>query len=238
MLTRVAKNLLTPVRRSVHELARRHRHRELRRGLEALVADPAASLRPGGRNLARLVYGWGNEVWSAGDEYLRAVLTEALASAGAVLECGSGLTTLVLACVARRRRIEVWSLEHSSEWGERVGRELSRLNDGGLVLDVRPLRSWPEFDWYDAPRERMPSRFALVICDGPPRNTRGGRYGLVPVMRQHLGPDTVILLDDAERAGEQYVVARWMQDLRAECATLGTRKPYFRLTVREPGGGA
>ena len=234
MLTRVAKNLLAPVRRGAHELARRHRRRELRRGLASLAADPAASLRPGSRTLPRLVYGWGNEVWSAAEEYLQAVVRASLESPGAILECGSGLTTLVLACVARRRLLEVWSLEHSAEWGERVGRELSQLNDAGLMLDVRPLRSWPDFDWYDPPRHRMPSRFALVVCDGPPRTTRGGRYGLVPVMRDHLGPGTVILLDDAARADEQDVATRWKRELDADCKTIGVRKPFFRLTLREP----
>jgi hypothetical protein len=48
---------------------------------------------------------------------------------------------------------------------------------------------------------------ALMICDGPPDKTRGGRYGLVPALAQRLENECVILADDADRPSEQRVLA-------------------------------
>ncbi len=76
------------------------------------------------------------------------------------------------------------------------------------------LRDFGEFDWYAAPPEDLPKNFGLVICDGPPGGTVGGRYGLFPRMRSHLAPDCVVLLDDAGRTAEQATLARWRQEFR------------------------
>ena len=55
----------------------------------------------------------------------------------------------------------------------------------------------------------MTSGISLVICDGPPGDTRGGRYGLLPVCASHLADGCVILMDDAERMGEQAAISNW-----------------------------
>ncbi|MHC4846180.1 MAG: hypothetical protein ACYTCU_08465, partial [Planctomycetota bacterium] len=67
--------------------------------------------------------------------------------------------------------------------------------------------------------------------DGPPGDTRGGRYGLFPLMGGRLAPGCVLLLDDAEREGEQDVARRWETAWGASLEVLGTAKPYFRLTL-------
>jgi hypothetical protein len=77
----------------------------------------------------------------------------------------------------------------------------------------------------------MPDRFGLVVCDGPPSQTLGGRYGLAPVMKDRLGPGCVILLDDASREGEQEVVQRWAKELPCTVSRLGKAKPFFAVIV-------
>src|SRR5204863_9399913 len=44
----------------------------------------------------QLVYGWANEKMSASEEFLQAIFRYASESNGPILECGSGLSTLVL----------------------------------------------------------------------------------------------------------------------------------------------
>lgn len=78
-----------------------------------------------------------------------------------------------------------------------------------LYQSSSPLKDYGDFCWYDAPLESMPDSFSLVICDGPPGATKGGRYGLVPFMRDRLRSGCVILLDDAEREEERTIAARW-----------------------------
>jgi predicted O-methyltransferase YrrM len=236
-LTAALKGLLRPGARAVERGRQRHRQYQLHRSLRALRKYPSVALAPASPLLRRLVYGWGNEGWSAREEYLRAMIQEALVSPGPVLECGSGLTTLVLASIVGGRGVAVWTLEHQAEWAERVRRELSAMGDRSVTLSERPMRSAAEFDWYDPPLDAMPPRFALVVCDGPPTTTRGGRYGLAPILRDRLAPGTVILLDDAERPAEREIAARWAAELDADCEVFGTQKPFYRLVLRDPRAG-
>ena len=77
----------------------------------------------------------------------------------------------------------------------------------------------------------MPDKFGLVICDGPPGNTIGGRYGLIPVMRTRLSKGTLILLDDASRPDEQNIAERWRQELNAIAEIAGIRKPFYKIIL-------
>ena len=78
----------------------------------------------------------------------------------------------------------------------------------------------------------MPRSFSLVICDGPPSRTLGGRYGLVPVMRTRLKAGCVILLDDAEREHERQIARLWQTELGAKAEFLDGSKPLIRLVVQ------
>jgi hypothetical protein len=157
--------------------------------------------------------GWSNEGWSGDVAFLRAAWDRAT-RAHRILECGSGLSTLVLSIAGRRTGTEIWSLEHVEEWQSTINRALSRYALRGRVL-YTPLTSYGEFDWYALP-PGLPARFDLVVCDGPPEHTRGGRYGLVPACRDRLRGAT-ILLDDADRAGEQRAMDAWVRESGARC---------------------
>jgi hypothetical protein len=159
-----------------------------------------------------LVYGWGNPDWSALPEYLDAVAAAASATSGPVLECGSGLSTLVLATI-RAGNGAVCALEEDAEWAERVERALSRHR---LTADVRysPVRAYGNFDWYSVDPLALPV-VSLVVCDGPRGSTRGGRYGLLPVVGVRLSPGCRILLDDAARDDERHVLDRWAMEYHA-----------------------
>jgi hypothetical protein len=166
-----------------------------------------------------LVYGWGNESFSALPEYLDAVAAYGRSATGPVLECGSGLTTLVLAAVGA----DVWTLEHDEQWFRTVRDQLQRLGMG-VHLRLAPLRNYGQFDWYDVEPEQFPV-FSLVVCDGPPGDTRGGRYGLLSVLEDRLVGGCVVLLDDADRPGERDIVTAWGERVRS-FDLRGTAKPY------------
>ena len=216
------------VRRSL-----RYAHREwsFRRAVQAFRRDPASATDAGSHVLADLTYGWGNEGYSAGNEFLAACIASALVAKSAMLECGSGLTTIVLGIVAERRRLPLWTLEHLEEWAEPVRRRLAALRLPAVHLCAGPLTQYPEFDWYTPPLGAMPRAFDLVVCDGPPGATRGGRVGLVPVMRERLAPGAVILLDDASRSPERLIAERWARELHAHYDVVGFRRPFIRMTV-------
>ena len=208
-----------------------HRDFVFGRAMKQFLNDPGACATPGNSILIDLIYGWGNEDWSALDEYLAGCITHALVAQGATLECGSGLSTLLLGAIAQRQGRSHWALEHTPEWATRVQRYLKRYQLDAVRLCAKPLKDYGAFCWYDAPLEAMPDQFSLVICDGPPGFTKGGRYGLVPIMNERLKAGCVILLDDAGRAEECAIATRWQTELGASSERLGAIKPYIEMKV-------
>lgn len=181
--------------------------------------------------LKDLVYGWGNADWSALDEYLASCIGHALSSCGPILECGSGLSTVLVGAIAKKRNQGHWTLEHKPEWAANVQRHLDRYRIDSVVQCTRPLKDYGEFCWYDPPSKSMPDGFVLVICDGPPGTTRGGRYGLVPIMKDRLKPGCVILVDDADREPDLAIAKRWEAELGASMEIRGSRKRYIEMQI-------
>ena len=209
-----------------------HRDLVFGRAMRRFLRQPDILTQPGNKVAADLIYGWGNESWSALDEYIVGCIEQALILDGPVLECGSGLSTLLIGAIAKSRCVSHWALEHHPEWAARVQSYLDRYGIDSVALCIKPLRDYGEFSWYDPPLESMPDSFAMVICDGPPGDTKGGRYGLGSVMKPSLRAGCVILLDDAGREQEIAVAKRWQAELDAPIEVIGDAKPYIRMTVR------
>lgn len=232
IITRGIKKLAAALPIQVRRFLRAcHRDFVFWRAMRRFLRDPAASTASGNNVIADLIYGWGNEAWSALEEYSVGCLKHALASKGPILECGSGLTTIMVGVVAQKSGNTIWSLEHTQAWGERVKKYLKRYRIDSVRMCVNPLKDYGDFFWYEPPLELMPNEFSLILCDGPPGDTRGGRYGLVPIMKGRLKPGCIILLDDAARKQERAIAARWQVELRANYETLGVKKPYIRMTL-------
>ena len=214
----------------------RSAHRDLvfSRAIARFMHAPTKAVLGSHGVLNDLIYGWGNEGWSAHHEYLAACVDSALGTRGAILECGLGLSTVLLAIVAQKRGLSLWSLEHLPIWAERVQGCLVQRRIEGARIHVAPLRSYGDFAWYAAPLADMPRRFTLVACDGPPSATRGGRYGLLPVMKDRLSDDCLILVDDASRPAEQTIVQRWAEETPCQVSLHGDAKPYFEVRLDSP----
>jgi hypothetical protein len=202
--------------------------------MRRFIDDPAAAIEPDSGLLAELIAAWGNTGWSAQDEYLRLCIEHALAARGPTLECGSGLSSLLLGVAASRRGHEHWALEHLPAWGDKVSRAAARHHIEGVRLCDAPLKSYAGFVWYDVSALALPPAFSMVVCDGPPADTPGGRYGLVPVMRDALQAGCVILLDDAEREHERTIARRWQGELGATHEVIGRHKPFIRMVIEPP----
>jgi len=220
-----AKSLL-PLRtlRRVREAHRRH---VFRRAMRRFQRSPEICLQPGNSIFRDLIYGWGNDSWSASDDFLAACIRHALHVDGPILECGSGLSTILVGHIANQRGVDHWALEHSTIWAMKTQSCLDEFNIDSVSLCVKPLADYSNYSWYDPPLESMPERFALVICDGPPGNTRGGRSGLVS-MSDRLKTGSVILLDDAERE----ITESWISKLNASSEFFDCDNSYIKLQIR------
>lgn len=149
---------------------------------------------------------FGNSYWTAGDLY-REVMLDYASRAQNTLECGSGLTTLDMA----RAGVKGVALEHLPEWtGYCHGVAMATgvdLDDTFQIITT-PLVDFGKFEWYG---EGPKGPFDFVVCDGPPRTVKGGRYGLLPLMHERLTKGAYILWDDyyEEETSGMWVVDQW-----------------------------
>ena len=214
-----------PVKHAVKEALR---ERRFRRALQSITKLSDREI-PSRDLLIELQIGWGNEGFSAKYDYLEEVIKKASTTPGPILECGSGLTSILLGLIAGRRGVEIWSLEHIPEWHARLGTILQQHRIQGVHLCLAPLREYEGFSWYDPPTATLPNNFSLVVCDGPPGSTLGGRYGLLPLLSNHLSSGALILLDDANRNGETETLNRWIAEKNVRVSVRNTPTGAFAL---------
>lgn len=223
------ESFVRSLRRTQLNRFRMNRAKVLDKAVQRLV-----NRRVGGRlpmlGLTDAVYGWGNEGWSADEDYLARLMYEAEATGGSIVECGSGLSTLLLATVAEHTGVQVHSLEHNPDWRQRVVDALAAHGLTRSVVHHAPLKNYGEFDWYTVPAS-LPNDVSLVVCDGPPADTLGGRYGVLPALRSHFAQTCTILLDDAIRAPEIEILSRWELEFGAVSERHETHKGFARVAV-------
>ena len=121
---------------------------------------------------------------------------------------------------------EVFALEQDRTWAEILSHRMRRYHVKNVHVLYAPLRDYGDFSWYEVPPELADQAFGLVICDGPTRKTRGGRYGLLPIMATNLLPGCEILLDDMGRPEEQEALASWESNFPVRGRLVCEADPY------------
>jgi len=227
MSAKLKKLVPRSIKRPVKEMLLR---RQLRHAIKTIGGLPVGE-SPSRSQLTDLITGWSNEGFAANLEYLEAVADHSVKTKGPVLECGSGVTTILMGILCGKRNVNVWSLEHYDEWRERVSGVLADNGIAAAKVCSAPLVEYGEFVWYDPPLAQMPEAFSLVICDGPPGSTKGGRYGLLPVLGNRL-QDATILLDDAGRPGEAELIRRWESEAHFKTEVRGNKERGFAVMRR------
>jgi hypothetical protein len=100
-------------------------------------------------------------------------------------------------------------LEHNKVWFDYLSRIMKHLGFTHVRLIHAPLVKYSSYHWYDIREQDLSENIGLVICDGPPGSTQGGRYGLLPVMGEKLASNCVVLLDDTHRKAERRIIDIW-----------------------------
>jgi hypothetical protein len=181
--------------------------------------------------LRDLVYGWGNVGFSAHISYLRAIIEHMNTTEGPVLECGSGLSTLVIGILGKKNGIQAYSLEHDGEWTNRIQKKLDDLEITDVQVLHASLVSYRQYSWYDHKDLGLPKDISLIICDGPPAQTPGGRFGLLPEIYKKCKDGCIILLDDYIRPDERKIVSQWSKKYRFEVKEKGIEDIYAEIKV-------
>jgi len=138
---------------------------------------------------------------------------------GAILECSSGSSTLVMArCCQMNGSGHVYSLEHDAHFAEQTREGLAEqgLEEWASVIHA-PLVSTGESGqpWYDLSRLAVPEGgFEMLVIDGPPATTaKHARYPALPQLDKMLKQGARVFLDDARRGEEKQILKRWQQEL-------------------------
>jgi predicted O-methyltransferase YrrM len=140
--------------------------------------DAVTALKSGkakAEHFIALAQGWGNG-WSASPELLVHIYRRCR---GRVLECGSGLSTFIMAAAG----CEVTALEHDPMWASFLQAMLDRYDLRANIV-CKPLSG----EWYDF----AGGDYDCLVIDGPPR-TRGNRAEALNRVRADL-----IIWDDYE----------------------------------------
>lgn len=127
----------------------------LKEGLEAISLGKDTV-----ETFIELFEAWENP-WSATPQLLIGLSMIARETKGPILECGSGLSTLIMA--ASNHTSPIWALEHNPSWESKVSGALNGATN--VKLCHAPING---NGWYTPPID-MPKKFGLVLVDGPPR---------------------------------------------------------------------
>ncbi|MBK9042485.1 MAG: hypothetical protein IPN97_04565 [Saprospiraceae bacterium] len=162
--------------------------------------------------LRKVIYGWGNMGYSSDISLSRALINLSMINKESILECGSGISTLIVGVIARKNKIELHSLENNLEWYNKMSELCKKLNLITTHIHYVPLVKYEDFDWYDIEKINLPNNLSLVLCDGPPAQTRGGRIGLLPVCNKYFVRKCKIIMDDICRQDERLIIDSWKKE--------------------------
>lgn len=160
--------------------------------------------------------------WSAGPDFLKLICDYTLQNKPhTILECSSGLTSLVLArCCEINKKGKLYSLEHEAEYTQASQQHISRyaLDNYASIIHA-PLQTYDingiSYSWYSLGQVPDDSIDMLVI-DGPPGFLqKHSRYPALPLLHKKMAKHCTIFMDDATRQDELEIVEMWKKEFPA-----------------------
>lgn len=133
-----------------------------------------------------------------------------------ILEFGAGYSSMMFAnALSMIGGGQLTSVESDPDWCMDKWREVQKIKgvDSQLIVskpNFKMTRKGFYHSYESASRviaERGP--YDLVLIDGP--QTFYGRDGSLHLAYDYLKPNALIVLDDAQRRGEQWTIQRWLQ---------------------------
>lgn len=157
--------------------------------------------------------------WSAAEDFLEIIADYCLKTRpGTIIECSSGLTTLILArCCQLNQTGHVYSLENGEEYAQKTSAQLEEFGLGEFATVIHaPLEkiqlNQHEYLWYN--RSQLPDTpVDMLVIDGPPGFIqKNSRYPAVPLLFNQFSNQCSVFLDDAARDDEKNIIQLWLSE--------------------------
>ena len=154
-----------------------------------------------------------------------------------IVECGSGISTLVCARTLQLNgHGHVYSLEHDPRYAERTAALLKeyQLNEWATVIHAPLNTEHTVTPWYaEAAIPQDITNIDLVIVDGPPSTiAHFARYPALPRLADRMSGDVIVIVDDAARSDEQEMLRMWAHEFPAFSQTYADCEKGCALLVR------
>jgi hypothetical protein len=134
---------------------------------------------------------WGNSIWSCTPDMLAACYDMARQAKGPIIECGSGISTFVMAI--SNPNVEIHGLEHDKEWRSKIVTLLNRYSVTNATIHLTKIQDSPDGPFYDV--SCLPEgRCGLCVLDGPP-HLIANRNRAYEVLRDRI-EGAPLLIDD------------------------------------------
>ncbi len=161
--------------------------------------------------------------WAASPDFLLVIARlVAELQPRSVVECGSGVTSVVLSrLLSIMPGANILSFDHDPNFAQKTAemlRERDLPGPVGLSIAAAPMTqhviNGETFNWYMTEGVMVPEKIDLLVVDGPIVNNENplARYPALPILGPYLSDRAVVVLDDANRPSEQQTLQRWVQE--------------------------
>jgi hypothetical protein len=186
------------------------------------------------RLAAQLFAHWGDPLQPADERFLRSVLAEARAADGAILQCGSTLSTLILGVICDQHeqpKKRLWSLEADPHWANIMRSWLTEYQINSAHVIHSPPRLFKNYVWYSLDPERLAKAYHLVVCDGNRASVKGG-VATVHRISDRLAKRFVILIRNLGSAADMKALAAWAKTRDATCVLIDKAEGFVKIASR------
>lgn len=152
-----------------------------------------------------------------------------------ILECGSGVSSIIMGYALRNiGRGLLISLEHDLSWFQKITGWITEHNLSEYSHCIHaPLMNYAVYGgkmkWYDMHDLQSilkeQGHIDLLYVDGPPFWIQPmSRLPAMPLLKDYLSSNSVIILDDANRSDEKEIIKRWSEELQCQAEWIDTEK--------------
>jgi len=179
------------------------------------------------------------EDWSAASDFIGLIVDHVITDhPDVMLECGSGLSTLMLAKACQQNdKGHIFSLESGDEYADNTREAIESYGlDQYVTVLHAPLRDYligdKNYQWY-ALDDFMVNNIDMFVIDGPSGFIqKNARYPALPLLVDQLSQGCKVFMDDAGREDELEIVELWKERISGvEAEYLETERGCAKLTI-------